>query len=78
MAIIIQNVSDTHAPFGEHEYEVRINQKAIVRFLHRREEGLTVCLRRAAKAIERAKWEKAQGEYEQLAADATARKKEAL
>ena len=56
MAIIIQNISPHNSPFGQHEYEVRINQEVITTFTHKREEGLTVCLRKAAEAVERSKW----------------------
>ena len=57
MAIIIQNVSNDTSPFGEHEYEVKINAEVKARFTHLREEGLTVCLRKAMEAVERAKWD---------------------
>ena len=57
MAIIIQNVSQHVSMCGEHDYEVRINEVVKARFKHKREDGLTVCLRRAMKAVERAKWE---------------------
>ena len=56
MAIIIQNISPHNSPFGQHEYEVRINTQVITTFTHKREEGLTVCLRKAAAAAERSKW----------------------
>ena len=55
MSIIIQNVSTNNSPFGWHEYEVRINQEVKARFTHKREEGLTVCLRKAAAAVEQSK-----------------------
>ena len=52
--IVIVNISkDT---FGECEYEVRINQKVITTFKHRREDGLSVCLRKAHEAVARQKW----------------------
>jgi hypothetical protein len=56
--ILIQNVS-TGIPFGEQEYEVRINERVITRFTHRREDGLVKCLLAAAKAVEQARWEEA-------------------
>lgn len=40
-------------PFGTHLYEVRINRIPKARFSHTRGEGLAVCLRRAADAVER-------------------------
>ena len=67
MAIIIQNISPHSSPFGQQEYEVRINQEIITTFTHKREEGLAVCLRRAAGAVERAKWMEAQKEIQRLA-----------
>ena len=54
--IAIVNVSTHHSPIGWHEYELRINAKVIARFRHKREEGLTKCLERAAEAAEKAKW----------------------
>ena len=56
MAIIIQNISPHNSPFGQQEYEIRIDQEVITTFTHKREEGLTVCLRKAAEAVERSKW----------------------
>ena len=40
-------------PFGTHLYEIRINRIPKARFSHTRGEGLAVCLRRAADAVER-------------------------
>jgi hypothetical protein len=57
--IAIVNVSDPYDPLGVNDYELRINHEVIARFKHRRTEGLTVCLQEAAKAAERAKWERA-------------------
>ena len=54
--ITIVNIS-TGSPFGIHEYEVRINQKVITTFKHRREAGLATCLIAAAKAVKQAKWD---------------------
>ena len=68
MAVIIQNVSSHSSPFGEHEYEVRINTKVVATFTHKREEGLTVCLRKAMEAVERTKWEETQRAIEAAAA----------
>ena len=47
----------------------RINQDLIVRFTHKREEGLTVYLRKAMEAVERAKREEAAREIERLAGE---------
>ena len=54
--IAIVNVSETQYPIGWHNYELRINKKVIATFTHKREEGLTKCLERAAEAVEKAKW----------------------
>lgn len=51
------NVSTHNSPFGEHDYELRINREVVARFTHRREDGLAKCLQLAAKAAERARWE---------------------
>lgn len=54
--ITIINVTPNLSPFGWHEYEVRINQQVITRFLHRRQDGLATCLQLAAHSVEMAKW----------------------
>lgn len=54
--IAIVNVSTHDDPCGVHEYEVRINREVITRFEHVREDGLAVCLRKAADAVEAAWW----------------------
>ena len=56
--IAIVNVSSYSRKTGWHEYEVRINQKIIAKFGHRREEDLAVCLRRAVDAVEQRSREK--------------------
>lgn len=57
MAIIIRNISPDPIPHhGACEYELRINDQVITHFSHRRTDGLTVCLQKAAEAAERAKW----------------------
>ena len=38
---------------GEHSYSVRINRDEICRFTHRREDGLELCLLRAAQAVQK-------------------------
>jgi hypothetical protein len=57
--IAIVNVSKNPSAFGVHQYELRINTRVIAKFEHVREEGLTVCLQKAAQAAECAKWEEA-------------------
>ena len=41
---------------GVCKYEVRINKKVVGEFEHNRVDGLTVCIEKAAKAVERHKW----------------------
>lgn len=50
MSIIIQNISE-RGSVGEQTYELRINEQTIVRFTHQREQGLAICLWRAADAV---------------------------
>lgn len=38
---------------GEHRYNVMINLDPVAAFYHRREDGLAVCLHKAAEAVER-------------------------
>lgn len=52
MSIIIRNISGD--PFGWCEYQVRINDQEIVRFMHSRPNGLADCLREAAKEVAKA------------------------
>ena len=54
--IAIVNVSENPSPFGIHDYELRINREVVAKFQHKREDGLTVCLKKAAAAAEKAKW----------------------
>ena len=68
--IAIVNVSTHDDMFGVNEYELRINQRVIARFEHVRQEGLTVCLQKAAKAAEKAKWEEAARMLEALTSNA--------
>jgi len=44
-------------PLGKCHYHVQINDKLIAEFEHSRPEGLAECLRLAADAVERAKWD---------------------
>lgn len=50
--IAIVNVSKELSALGWHDYEVRINQRVITTFKHKREEGLSKCLIEASKAVE--------------------------
>ncbi|MCP4393913.1 MAG: hypothetical protein GY804_06550 [Alphaproteobacteria bacterium] len=53
MSIIITNITNEHVPVGENQYVVRINQRVICEFSHRRTyNGLAQCLRDAADAVE--------------------------
>lgn len=58
--IAIVNVSENPTPTGEHKYEVRINREVQAKFKHKREDGLSVCLIKAAKAIEQQKYKRLQ------------------
>ena len=53
--IAIVNISGSGAPeTGLNKYEVRINQTVICQFIHyRKKNGLAVCLRDAADAVEK-------------------------
>lgn len=55
--IAIVNVTKDPKPTGEHTYELRINQEVISTFTHRREEGLSRCLLKAAHAADLAQIE---------------------
>lgn len=55
MPVIIENLSPPDLPDdATHEYRLRLNMAEIVRFSHRRDEGLAECLRRAAEAVDAA------------------------
>jgi hypothetical protein len=49
--ILIRNISPKVRATGIHEYEIRINRDLIAKFKHKREEGLSVCLRKASEAV---------------------------
>lgn len=51
MSIIINNVSEVCGE-GVQEYELKINQEVKARFQHNFDDGLAVCLRKAAIAFE--------------------------
>lgn len=50
--IAIVNVGEIEDKRGVYEYEVRINTTVLTRFDHTRKDGLAVCLRLAAKAVD--------------------------
>jgi len=50
VSIIIQNIDKNLRATGEHDYVLRINQRRIALFKHNREDGLAVCLEKAAAA----------------------------
>jgi hypothetical protein len=52
--IAIVNVSKRLRKTGWHTYELRINEAVVTTFKHRREQGLSQCLLRAAEAASRA------------------------
>lgn len=54
MSIIIKNVSPSHVKDNEpNEYILRINDRIVAEFEHIRDDGLAVCLRKAAEALEK-------------------------
>jgi hypothetical protein len=67
--IAIVNISTHSSSTGWHEYELRINAKVIAQFRHKREEGLTKCLERAAEAAEKAKCMKAKALIDALSSN---------
>jgi len=50
--IAIINVSEHPSHTGEQTYELRINERVLARFMHVREQGLALCLFRAACAAQ--------------------------
>ena len=55
IAIVNIGSYDDPDPSGVRDYEVRINQDVVATFRHRRSDGLAVCLRHAAGAVERSR-----------------------
>lgn len=55
--ICIANISKTLSRVGWQDYELRVNDKVIATFRHKREDGLTKCLQLATEAAERSKWQ---------------------
>jgi len=52
IAIVNVGPHDDPNPMGKRTYEVRINRTVITTFEHERGDGLSVCLQKAAKAVE--------------------------
>ena len=52
IAIVNIGPHDDPDPTGWRNYEVRINHEVIATFKHKREHGLSQCLRMAAAAVE--------------------------
>jgi len=52
IAIVNVGPHDSPNPMGERKYEVRINKRVIATFEHERGDGLSVCLQKAARAVE--------------------------
>lgn len=63
---MIAIVNTTGHPFGVNTYELRINRLIVATFEHKKEDGLTVCLQKAAAAAEKAKWERTMALYLEL------------
>jgi len=51
MSIIITNIDNK--PLGECKYRISINQREICYFKHKREDGLSECLRKASEAVKK-------------------------
>lgn len=54
MAVLIVNVTpDDRFGSGLQDYELRVNYRCLAKFTHVRQDGLAICLRKAADAFER-------------------------
>lgn len=51
MGIFIQNISKKFSEKGIQEYVIKINNKEICKFKHKRSDGLGVCLIKAGFAV---------------------------
>lgn len=51
MSIIISNISEQYSRTGPQRYEVSLNRFKIVEYDHDSEDGMAVCLLRAADAL---------------------------
>jgi len=56
IAIVNIGGGDSNDIMGWREYEVRINRDTICKFMHRRSDGLSVCLQKASNAVEAKRW----------------------
>ena len=52
MGVVVINIDKDVRPSGPHLYEVRLNQIPLASFVHIREDGMVVCMRKAAEALE--------------------------
>ena len=50
--IAVVNISRNYSRVGKQRYEVRFNEIPLATFSHNTEEGMSVCLEKAAKALE--------------------------
>jgi hypothetical protein len=52
MPLIIENISPAPRRDSEmHDYRIRMNDKVLIHFQHRRSEGLAKCLLQASRAL---------------------------
>lgn len=51
MSIVISNISDEYSREGIQQYEVCLNRIQLCTFTHLSEDGMAVCLVKAAKAL---------------------------
>jgi len=51
VAVIIKNISKEYNTKGKQKYSLRINETEFVQFAHNAEDGLAVCLLKAAEAL---------------------------
>lgn len=56
IAIVNVGGGDGQDIMGIRNYEVRINRDVVATFQHRRSDGIAVCLKKAANAVESKKW----------------------
>lgn len=56
--ITIQNVGPYDDPdyAGWRKYEIRINNRLVTTFTHKRSEGLVTCLQKASEAVGQSSW----------------------
>ena len=46
-------IAIVNTPTGLNKYEIRINNRVIAKFKHKREDGLAACLRHAASTVDK-------------------------